>query len=379
MKIGIDLRSTDLSSYGGVSNYAHNLIVNLLKIDQTNQYVFFGNQFSKAEKKIEKYLPTGQAGKFNNSEIKFYSVPNKLFNFSQKFFHYPKIDKLIGGVDVFFSPNILFTSLSKNCKHIICAHDLSFKLFPEFLSAKRRLWHFFVNPKKLYQSADKIIAVSKNTKQDLIKYFNIPEEKIKVIYSGLNKLEIENIKIEETKKKYSLPEKFIFTLSVIEPRKNITSIIEAFENIQKKYPDLNLIIAGRKGWKYKNILTKINNNNKIIYLENISEKEKATLLQLARAFVFPSFYEGFGFPPLEAMSYNTPVITSNNSSLSEICANNAILIDPYNIIELQKAMEEVLSNTELRNNLIERGKKLSDDFTWERTAEETLNLLENIY
>ena len=367
MKIGIDLRSIDFKKGGGVSNYTHNLIVNLLEIDKKNQYVFFSNQFSQEEKKLEKY-------KFENSEIKFFSVPNKVFNFSQKFFHYPKIDKLAGDLDIFFSPNILFLSLSKNCKHVICAHDLSFKLFPEFLSLKRRAWHYFVNAEKLYKNADKIIAVSENTKQDLVQQFNIPENKINVIYSGIDKKNISDGDIPAIKSKHNIPQNFIFTLSVLEPRKNIESIIDAFKNLQEKYQDLYLIIAGRKGWKYKNILNKIEQNNRIIYLENISEKEKIALYKLSKAFIFPSFYEGFGFPPLEAMAQDTPVITSNNSSLSEICGDSALLVDPYNQVELQKAIQQILTSPELKSKMIENGRKVVEEFTWQDTAIKTLNL-----
>ncbi|MBU1674062.1 glycosyltransferase family 4 protein [Patescibacteria group bacterium] len=343
MKIGIDLRSVDNSFGGGIANYAASLCDNLQKIDQKNQYIFFNSGLGKD-----------------------YNIPNKVLNTSLRFFNYPKLDKKIGGVDIFFSPNILFQSLSPDCKHVICCHDLSFLLFPEFLSMKRRIWHHLVQAKKLYQEADKIIAVSKNTKQDLINELNIPEEKIKVIYSGINPAsDIDPEDIKKIKNKHNISDNFIFTLSVIEPRKNIESLIQVYNKID---PEADLVVAGRKGWKSQIIKT-----DKIKVLENISEKEKQALYQACQVFVFPSFYEGFGFPPLEAMAAGAPVIASANSSLSEICADKALLIDPYNLEEIEIALKEMLKDNSQYKNM-----NLNKEFNWEKTARETLELFESL-
>ena len=357
MKIGFDLRSVDLASGGGISNYGRNLLENLLKIDQENKYILFNNRFSP------------QVEKFNDLKIQSFRYPNKAFNFSQKFFNYPKIDHLLKGVDLFFSPNILFTAISGTCKHVVCAHDISFKLFPEFLSSKRKAWHYFVNPQKMYTQADKIIAVSENTKNDLINNMNISPDKIKVIYSGINIHNPASEELDQIKEKYILPDKFILTLSVLEPRKNISSLITAFQELNLF--GYKLIIAGRRGWKDNQILKQIKNNPNILFLENISDKEKFSLYKLASLFVFPSFYEGFGFPPLEAMSQGSPIVASLNSSISEICGEQAILIDPYNIYELKQGIKEGLKKE--KNNF-----NIEEKFNWERTARETLSLFSEI-
>lgn len=343
MRIGIDQRSIDNSSGGGISNYAASLCECLRKIDQKNEYVFFNSGLGKD-----------------------YNVPNKILNTSLRFFKYPKLDKKIGGVDIFFSPNILFQSISPDCKHVICCHDLSFILFPEFLSHKRRIWHRMVQAKKLYQEADKIIAVSENTKQDLINEINIPEKKIEVIYSGIDPApDLSSEEIEKTRTEYDINKKFIFTLSVIEPRKNIESLIRVYSKLN---PDADLVIAGRRGWK-----SQLNQSGRIKIIENISEKEKQALYQSCQAFVFPSFYEGFGFPPLEAMAAGAPVIASANSSLSEICGDKAILINPYNLQELENALA-----TMLKDNSQYKNQDISEEFNWEKTARQTLELFESL-
>ncbi|MBU1673450.1 glycosyltransferase family 4 protein [Patescibacteria group bacterium] len=352
MKIGIDLRSIDNSYGGGIANYAASLCDNLLKIDHENEYVFFNSGMGKMS------IP--------GFEIQHINIPNKILNTSLRYLKYPKLDKKIGGVDILFSPNILFQSLSSDCKQVICCHDLSFLLFPEFLSMKRRMWHHLVQAKKLYKNADKIIAVSENTKQDLINELNIPKEKIKVIYSGINnKPALNQEEINKIKNKFNLPDKFILTLSVMEPRKNIESLIKVYKKLN---PDAGLVIAGRKGWK-----TRIEPSDKIRVLENISEKEKQALYQTCEIFVFPSFYEGFGFPPLEAMAAGAPVIASANSSLSEICADKALLIDPYNLEELEIAL-----NSMLDDNSHYKNQNISEIFNWEKTARETLELFEGL-
>jgi len=363
MKIGFDLRSVDLNSGGGISNYGRNLLENLLKIDDQNEYILFNNRF------------TSQVESFKDLKIRSYKYPNKAFNFSQKFLSYPKIDHLLKGVDLFFSPNILFTAVSNKCKHVVCAHDISFKLFPEFLSSKRKAWHYFVNPQQMYAQADKIIAVSKNTKNDLVNNMNISPDKIKVIYSGINIHNPQQNEIQEIKNKYNLPEKFILTLSVLEPRKNILSLITAFQELknQNKLSDYKLVIAGRRGWKDGKIISKINNNPDILFLENISDKEKFSLYKLTALFVFPSFYEGFGFPPLEALSQGAPVVASLNSSISEICGDQALLIDPYNIQELKQAILDSLN----RENSVENN-DLINKYNWEKTARETLKVFNEL-
>ena len=244
-------------------------------------------------------------------------------------------------------------------------HDLSFERFPEYFSLKRRLWHFILNPRKLCQRADKILAVSKSTKHDLTSLYGIKPEKIETTVPIRN---IENFfrpttkeKKEKIKELYALPKKYILYLGTIEPRKNIISLIQAYEQLQKStitFHDINLVIAGNLGWSYRKTLRIIQKSEfkEQIYLPGfIKTKDKPALYQNAEIFVFPSFFEGFGFPPVEAMASGVPVITSNCSSLPEVVSDAAILIDPYKPNEIFLALQELLGNSHLAQKYQKRG------------------------
>lgn len=375
MKIGIDIRTLLEKQYGGVSEYTLHLVRNILKNDSKNEYILFYNSFKDCSDRIPKFN--------ENYKIVRTKYPNKIFNLIlQKIFKYPKLDKLLN-VDVFLGPNIGFYALSKNCKKILTVHDLSFLRYKEFFSWKRRLWHRVINAKKQTNYFDKIAAVSENTKNDLIDKCGVDKEKISVIYSGVDERYRQSLDFDkqEIQKKYNLPEKYILYLGTIEPRKNIRSLIKAYNNLRNNYKNLDnykLVIAGGKGWKHKKIYREARTSkykNDIIFTGYIDDKDKPCLYKLATIFVYPSFYEGFGFPPLEAMSVGTPVLSSFSSSLPEIVDNAAIMIDPYNIDEITKAMYDVIADNDLAKRMIEKGKMQSQKFGWKRTAHEYINLI----
>jgi len=396
MIIGIDIRMLARGTRSGIEEYTINLLSNMISLNNNIEYKLFYNGYKKI--KLEYDLL-----KLPNVQLKEFKIPNRLLDASFQFLNYPKIDKMLEKIDVFFSPHIFSSSVSKKCKTITTFHDLSFENYPEFYSAGKNYWHFSMNPKKQAQKADKIIAVSRSTKDDLVKIYGIKPEKIKVIYSGI-RLEsgIHNAsqghvlnfsaqggpalgwesEVLKVKKKYNLPEKYILYLGTLEPRKNIIGLIKAFEilNSRFKIPDskFQLVIAGSKGWLYEDIFKAVKNSpakDNIIFTGFIDDKDKPALYSLADLFVYPSFYEGFGFPPLEAMTAGTPVITSNFSSLPEAVGDAAIMINPYNLDELAKAMEIVLSDEKLRNILIERGYERVKNFSWEKCAKETLEFI----
>jgi glycosyltransferase involved in cell wall biosynthesis len=357
----------------------------MISLDNNIEYKLFYNGYKKIRLDYD-FL------KLPNAQLKEFKIPNRLLDVSFQFLNYPKIDKILEKVDVFFSPHIFSSSVSKKCKTITTFHDLSFENYPEFYSFGKNYWHFLMNPRKQAQKADKIIAVSQSTKDDLVKIYGIEPEKIKVIYSGINsvfstclpvgKVQYSVSSISKIKKKYNLPEKYILYLGTLEPRKNIIGLIKAFELFKKSYKlqatSYKLIIAGSKGWLYKDIFKAVQNSpakDDIIFTGFIDDKDKSALYSLADLFVYPSFYEGFGFPPLEAMSSGTPVITSNFSSLPEAVGNAAITVNPYDLDELAKAIEMVLSDEKLRDILIERGYKRVKNFSWEKCAEETLEFI----
>jgi len=378
MRIGIDVRCLMSKNISGVGEYAYNVLDNIFKIDRKNQYQLFYN----SQANVTENLP-----QFHYSNVKYigYSYPNKVLNTSLKFLKFPKIDKLLKQVDCFFIPNFSFIALSKKCPKTITVHDLSFIRYAHFFSLKRKLWHHFINPLKLLNQCQQIIAVSENTKKDLINLYNLPSKKIKVIYSGidLNKyktLDQGDLNLKLIKEKYQLPDNFIFYLGTIEPRKNIETIIESFNQLKKnpQFSDLELAIAGDKGWKYEQVFQfaeKSSFKDHINFIGYVNSQDKVYLYNLAKVFIFPSYYEGFGFPVLEAQACSTPVIASLNSSFPEILADSAILINPDNIQELSQTLTDLLQNKTSQQKHINKGLNNVKKFTWANCAQQTLEYL----
>jgi glycosyltransferase involved in cell wall biosynthesis len=379
MNIGVDTRSLMDKNYSGVSEYTFNLLTEILKLDQSNNYKLFYNSFHD----IAERMPKFETGYSENVKLNY---PNKVLNyFYFKLLNRPKIDKLCGA-GLFFMPHVNLISLSDECRKILTIHDLSYIRHPEFFSARKNFWHYFINIKKFAQGFDTIIAVSENTKRDIISLLGIDEKKIKVIYSGLDKqfrqIDRESPEVIEYKRQFNLPDKFILSLGTLEPRKNIEGIIAAFEMIKSNksdFSDLKLILVGGKGWKFNNIIKSWSGSrfkNDIIFLGYLPKYAKPYVYNLAAAFIYPSFYEGFGFPPLEAMASGTPVITSAATSLPEIAGQAAILVDPYNISQMSAAIERVLLDENLKNNLIKHGIDQAKKFSWTSAARQYLQVFD---
>lgn len=378
MRIGIDIRSLMSPSRTGVGEYTFALLDALFALDKNNLYFLFYN----SGKDVSAFIPRWQQ---ENVRYVTGRWPNKLFNGAIKIFNRPKIK----GMDVFFSPNLNFTALNKQTKHILTIHDLSFAIYPEFFSTKQRLWHKLVNPKKQCRRADVIITPSENTRRDVVDYYGVSPDKIKVIYPGLSAGSIVPAGAMEPNCKPAPQSAFggtmepanhpyILFLGTIEPRKNIIGLMEAFEKARPRLPaDYSLVIAGAKGWNDKPIFTKAKQSDareKIKFIGYVAPEDKPALYAACSAFVYPSFYEGFGFPALEAMAVGAPVITSNRSSLPEITEGAAYLVNPNNIDDIAKGLVSVLTDEKLKNLLKEKGKAQAAKFTWQKAAAEFLNI-----
>lgn len=380
MKIGIDIRSLAGGKQSGVEEYVRGLLREVFIAGKEHEFILFFNAWGKVEPDLAfvEGLP--------HVTLKRFRIPNKLLNFALWYLRYPKLDRLIGGVDVFFMPNMNFAAVSKAVKLIVTVHDLSFEWFPETFSWKQRLWHYMVNLRGLLRRADKVIAVSRSTATDVIKRYHLPEEKVEVILSGVNDmfhpLDRNDIRLIEVQKKYKLPYRFILSLGTLEPRKNLVSLVQAYEVFHQtavgeavKY---ELVIAGSPGWKCEELLATIRRSpvrHHIHLLGFVDEQDKAALYTLSSVFVYPSFYEGFGFPPLEALTCGIPVIASHSASLPEVVGNAGILIDPYRPDEILQALRQVLSDKGLSALLAERAKVQKELFSWERSAAAFIGLL----
>lgn len=377
MNIGIDARTLLENYYSGVNFYTFNLLKNLFGLDRENQYQLFSNSFgAKDGLKIFQNYP--------NVENRHFNWPNKFLNFSFAFLDFPKINRLLGKIDLFFLPNINFLAIDKKTPLVTTIYDLSFERYPEFYSRKSNLWHKIINPRVLLGQSRKIITISECSKKDLIELYKIPAEKIEIIYpaagEGFKMLDKEEKKLAEVKEKYNLPENFILYLGNLEPRKNIEGLIHAFEEFCKNYQnkldhDLFLVIAGQAAWKYQTVLKlaeKSSKREKIKLLGYVKEADKPALYNLAKIFVYPSFYEGFGMPPLEAMACGAPVVTSANSSLPEVVGDGGLLVNPYKLNELSQAFYQLLTDEKLVKTLRERGFEQAKKFSWQKSAEKLL-------
>lgn len=381
MRIGIDIRCLSDGKRTGVEEYTINLLENIFELDKRNEYILFLNSYR------DSHFDERIFAHFKNVKVKKFNYPNKLLNFCFWYLRWPLVDKMLGGVDMFFMPNINFIALSKKTKLVLTVHDLSYEIFPETFSLKRRAWHGFINPRALCRRADQIIAVSDSSKSDIIEHFNVSAKKVQRIYNGVSdemtELDRNDPKLIEVKERYHLPFNFIFFLGTVEPRKNIQAIVKAFDQLKRlNKPELNkykLVIAGGMGWKIQEILKAGRNaefTNDIIFTSCITNEDKAAVYTLASLFIYPSFFEGFGIPAAEAMRCSVPVITSNTSSLPEVVGANAIMIDPDKPDELFLAMKEVLLDRQLCEHLELQSPRQAIRFNWRTAARETLAVFE---
>jgi len=373
MKIGLITSAYD-EMKAGIATYISNLILSINRIDKINEYTLIHH--SKVHDEMyrsnkELIIPYPRIPLKKTIGENFYlSLKLKKYNFD--------IVHELGQKNSF-----IFNFPSKK---ILTIHDLTPMLFPQTHGVINVFLHKFLLPKAA-KNADKIIADSENTKKDVINYLGIPQENIKVIHCGVS----ENFKIidkENDKKridlirlKHGLPEKYILTVSTLEPRKNLLTLIKAYHKLKKNKIKHKLIVIGAKGWKYHNIFNAVkqyNLENDVIFLGFIPNNELPVIYNLSDIFVYPSIYEGFGLPPLEAMACGIPVVTSNTSALPEVVGNAGIMVNPYNPDEFTNAFYEVINNEGLKKEMIEKGLERVKTFSWEKNARETKEIYDDV-
>lgn len=292
--------------------------------------------------------------------------------------------------DVFFTPSHYAPRFSP-VPTAIAIMDVAYFKFPELFKSKD-LYQLREWTKYSVHNAKKIFTISEFSKNDIIKEYNIESENVIVTYPGIKQVLSSKYKVvsmEKLRDKFKISENYILFVGTLQPRKNIVRLIEAFSKLvlSSKYEEvgikknLQLIIVGKKGWQFEEILSapeKYNVLESVKFLDFISDEDLPFLYTNALCYVLPSLYEGFGLPVLEAMKYNCPVITSNVSSLPEAAGDAALYFDPMNVDDIVDKIEKVISSEKLRKELIEKGKKQIKKFSWEKTAKETLKVLEEI-
>lgn len=384
--IAIDIRPLMGGKISGVEVYTHYLLKYLFKIDQKNTYLLFTN----AIKNQDYWLPPYDPSRVFFIQTRF---PNKLLNASLSFLRWPKLDKIIlkriqqnnkniSNIDIFFFPDLRLSALSPQLKKIQVVHDLSFEHHPDFFSKKTHLWYKFLKPKREVEKANKIIAVSKATKDDLMKTYSISQQKIQVIYEGVEENFAKNISDQKSldlQKKYNLPQRYFLFLATMEPRKNMTRLIEAYQRFKAKNPDesIKLVMAGVEQPKIFSQVVVPQYSQDVMWPGFIEEEDKGALIKNAQAFLYPSLFEGFGLPLVEAMKCGTPILTSNKSSMPEIVGDAGLFTDPENTQEIASGLEKILKS-EVQTALKEKMKKRVEIFSWKKCARETLAVFNSL-
>ena len=376
MKIGIITDAID-DRAAGIGTYVRNVVPEIVRLDKKNDYylIHFDNSKNVFYKQFN-----------NNKKVHEIIIPIKKLPFARetrKIIFMPKILNRyeLNIVHEMAQIGPFFTKT--NYKKIVSIMDIAAIILPKtqpFISVIR---HKFGLP-IILRNVDKIITISENTKKDLLKYFKISKEKITPTLLAADKSIIritDKNKIHLFKKKYDIDYPFLLFVSTLEPRKNIIRLLKAFSKAKEEIPQ-KLIIVGRKGWKYHDIsktIKRLKLEKDVVFREKIANNELPLFYSTADIFVYPSLYEGFGIPPLEAMICGCPVITSNVSSIPEVVGNAAELINPYNIGELKDSIIKLANNKELRGKLSKRGIEQAKKFTWKKTAEKTIKIYEELH
>ncbi len=380
MRIGVDIRVLMDARYSGVSEFACNLLERMLEADRMNSYCLYYNSRTDISARMPVFASP-------NVRIIWRRIPNKLLNYSLFLpFGRPRIDRVTQS-DIFYMPHYNFIGLSPEAKLVLTIHDLSFLRSPGFFSPRKNIWHSLVNIRKLARRASRIAAVSENTRRDVIELCGIDEERTAVIYPGLGKefeLSPGPEELARVKARYSLPGKFILFLGTIEPRKNIAGLIRAFSIFRAEADsgDIKLVIAGGDGWSTKPTYQAWQESEfreDIFFKGYVEKDDKPALYRLANLFVYPSFFEGFGFPPLEAMACGTPVIASAVSSLPESAGAAALLVNPYDDEEIAFAIKNMLADNSLRERYIAKGREHAGNFSWDKAADGYLSLFKSVF
>ncbi len=370
MKIGIDARMLG-EKQTGIGLYIKNLIENIAKIDKSNQYVLF----LRKEQFLEFKLPAENFKKvLANSRWYSFSEQTKfLFNILRQkldLMHFPSFN-----APIFYSG-----------KRITTVHDLTPKYFPghKMNSFLRRLAFWIVFKRGIFKS-EKIIAVSEYTKGEILKYYKIDPKRIEVVYEGipnLNKNKEFYISNKEFFKKYKIKKPFIFYTGVWRDHKNLVGLVKAFNVLKRKYQkDLTLVLGGKEDRFYpevREVWQELELGSEIIRPGFIKNEEMGLFLKNAEVFVLPSFVEGFGFGPLEALSYETPVAVSDVGSLPEVLGESAIYFDPKNSDDIAEKINLILDNKNLKDELVKRGQKIIKKYSWSDCVQKTINLYQEI-
>lgn len=375
MRIAIDL-SPALHQKAGLGRYARTLAEHLVALDCGNEYVAFAYG-RNARDRLPRSL---QALSFANIplDVRPWRMGVWLGHALGL-----SLDRVLPRVDIFHATEHLLPPL-KNARTVFTLHDLIFQFFPEFHLPLNR-WFLQNAMPHFLRRADAIIAVSECTKRDAVQLYGVPPEKIAVIHEGvdpaLRPVTDPNL-IAAARARYAQHQPFLLFLGTIEPRKNIPALVDALQILRARGFPHRLLIAGRRGWLYQGVfehVRQVGMEGEVDFLDYVPDEDLPALFAACEAFVFPSLYEGFGLPPLEAMACGAPVVCSNTSSLPEVVGEAALCVNPRDAGEMAAAVERVIHDARLRDELRAKGLVQAARFSWERAARDTLQVYQNTF
>lgn len=357
MRIGIDVRPL-VGRRAGIGYYVFGLLTGLDAVDQKNEYYLYAHRdFPLNLKKL-------------NSKKKIIKAPGIFWHLLVA------LDIFFSKVDLYHSTHSFILPLILGKKTVTTYLDASAILLPQTHSLKVKLMG------KLFSSAArrtaKILAISQSTKKDTIKIAGINNQKITVTYCAVDRSyqPISREKASRIRQKYNLPKKFLFYNATLEPRKNPLRIIEAYSQLKTKHKKIDpLVMVGKMGWMHEDIfrlIKELHLEKDVIFTGWVPEEDLPFIYGAASLLIYPSLYEGFGLSPLKAFACGVPVITSNNSSMREVCQGAAILVNPYDKMAIADAIKKVVTNLQVADDLRQQGFKKVKKFSWENTAKRTL-------
>lgn len=373
MHIGLDYTPA-LKQSAGIGRYTRGLVDGLAGLDARNQYTLL--VASDAPRSGAPPLP-------DNFRLERLPLPERWLTILWHRLHLPlALDRLAGPFDLFHAPNFVLPPLARS-RSLVTVHDLSFMRYPAGADAGLRAWLERVVPRSLAR-ADGVLADSHSTKADLVELLRLPPERVAVVGAGVEarfRPITDRAELERVRRRYDLPERFILGLGTLEPRKNFAGLIEAFAPVSAGDPGVHLVIAGGRGWLFDHIFqaaAAAPARDRIHFPGFIDEADLPALYNLAEVFAFPSFYEGFGLPVLEAMACGTPVVCTDNSSLPEVAGEAALIVPTGDGPALSAALARCLSEAPLRAGLIERGLAQARKFPWSAAAQRLLEVYERL-
>lgn len=367
MLIGIDGNEANIENRVGIGQFAFNVIRELERVDQENQYTIYLAKSPLSDLPQErvgwKYRVFGPGKLWTQI-----ALPIKLFTQKEK-------------LDVFYTPSHYSPRLSP-FPTVISIMDLWHHRHPEQFT-KKDLYQLTKWESYSVKKSSWIITISEFSKSEIEKIYHYPAEKITVAYPGYEPLMVDDLKagVTGTKDKYSISGDYLLYLGTLQPKKNLEGLIKAFALVTEKFPE-KLVIAGKKGWLYEEIFQLVKElglESRVIFTGFVAEEEKPYLIAGAKTYILPSFYEGFGIPVAEAMALGVPVVAANAGSLPEVGGEAAIYCDPYRPESIAEAIEKVLSlNKRQRDAIIALGFKQAQNFSWEKCAKQVLATLEDV-